>query len=378
MPEALPRDLRIDALRGLSLLMISTNHAAYLSGNHLLRDYSLQTLTLTDCANVFIFISGYVAGLVYGRVLDDGGFRDVFRKAARRARQLYVWHVLALAVTVAIVGAFRLGGVGALAQARLSPLFVRPLEAVPAALGLIYTPYAFDVLRLYILLLLALPFWLWLLRRRPVVALLVSAGLYAVPLLFPGAAIVDWPDGLQWYFNPLSWQLLFFLGTALARCGLPGPQRLWRSRGLLAACGCVVVVGVLVRTAAPAVMAAWDPRVPFIHDDLVWGKLPWTGKPNLEFTRLVYFGALSLVVLRVLPRALGLWRSRLAAPVVACGRKALQTYCLGLCLVYLIAALTRIWGDGNVMIAGLTAAGWGIQMLAAVAMTRRGSRAAPG
>ncbi|MBC8424986.1 OpgC domain-containing protein [bacterium] len=372
----MPRDLRIDAFRGLSLLMIFTNHAAYLGGNHLLRDYSLQTLTLTDCANVFIFISGYVAGLVYGRVLDAGGFRDVLRKSARRAGQLYLWHLLALAATVAIVGVFGLGGAESLQRARLTLLFERPLEAVPAALALAYTPYAFDVLRLYILFLFALPCWLWLLKRNPALALLASAALYAVPLLIPGANLADWPDGLAWYFNPLSWQLLFFGGIALARLGAPGPERFWCSRWLLAACVCVVVAGVLVRTAAPAVMAAWDPQVPFIHDDLVYGKLPWTDKTNLGITRLVYFGALSLVALRMLPRDLGFWPGRRAAPVVACGRKALQTYCLGLVLVYLFAALMKGWGHGDAVILGLTVTGWGIQMAVATALVRRGSRAA--
>jgi hypothetical protein len=371
------RDLRIDAVRGFSLLMIYSNHAGKLGGNPLLRDYSLLALTLTDCANVFVFVSGYLAGHVYGRLLETGGLRRTYDKALKRARQLYVWHVLTLATTTLLIGALRFVDPQLLTGSRLAPLLARPLAGVPAALGLVYAPYAFDVLRLYILFLLALPGGLWLLRRRPRTALLVSISLYAVPLVFRDAAISDWPDGRPWYFNPLSWQLLFFLGSALALRGLPGPERFWRSRGLLAACACVVVGGVLVRTAAPALMAAWDPRIPFIHDDLVWGQLPRLGKTRLEITRLVYFFALALVFVRLLPRGLRLWSSTALAPIVACGRYPLQTYSLSLFLVYLTAAAMRLHGGGDLVTLALTGAGWGLLMLTATARHARGQRAAP-
>jgi hypothetical protein len=351
-----PRDHRIDALRGLSLLMIFTNHLGYLGGNQVLRNGSLAALTLCDCANVFVFVSGLMAGHVYGRRLDAWGARVVRRRVFARAFQLYRWHLGTLAVALALVVVLHSAGMDPLPRSRLAPLFARPLAGLSAVVTMAYAPYAFDVLRLYILFLLVLPFWLPLLERRPRLALGLSVAAYLVPQIWPGVAIPDWPGGRVWYFNPLAWQLQFFLGAAIARRGLPGPAGFWRSSGLTAAAGAVVIAGVLVRTAAPALMAAHDPAVPFIHDDLVYGSLPLTGKTNLEPVRLLYFLALALLTTRLLPAAWRGWRSRWLRPLAICGRRGLQTYCLGLVLVYATATVFNRLGGGDL---GMIAATWG-------------------
>ncbi len=66
------RDIRLDALRGLVLAWMTLNH---LGGP--LQAYSFQTLGFVSSAEGFVFISGIVAGMVYGRIgLNQGADRS--------------------------------------------------------------------------------------------------------------------------------------------------------------------------------------------------------------------------------------------------------------------------------------------------------------
>src|SRR3979411_3506610 len=62
---------------------------------------------------------------------------------------------------------------------------------------------------------------LWLLLRRPMLALGASVLLYALTWQFDWN-LAAYPNG-SWVFNPLAWQLLFVFG---AWCGLGGAAQL--------------------------------------------------------------------------------------------------------------------------------------------------------
>jgi hypothetical protein len=64
------RDLRLDFFRGIALFSIFIDHVAW---NSLLAQFTLQALGFSDAAEVFIFISGYTAGMVYGRAIERQG-----------------------------------------------------------------------------------------------------------------------------------------------------------------------------------------------------------------------------------------------------------------------------------------------------------------
>ena len=80
-----------------------------------------------------------------------------------------------------------------------------------------------DVLPLYIVLLLAFPFVLWLLLHWPFVALAFSVALYAAVQHFYWN-LPAYPTG-TWFFNPLAWQLIFVVGAWCASAGLNGSVR---------------------------------------------------------------------------------------------------------------------------------------------------------
>ena len=63
------RDLRLDFFRGVALILIFIDHVP----ENVLSWFTLQAVGFYDAAEVFIFISGFTAALVYGRRLAAKG-----------------------------------------------------------------------------------------------------------------------------------------------------------------------------------------------------------------------------------------------------------------------------------------------------------------
>ena len=74
------RDLRIDLLRGISLIVIFIDHlsdtALSLGGTHFYFP-TLRNFGFCSAAEFFVFFSGYVFGIVYIKNLERSGFGSV-------------------------------------------------------------------------------------------------------------------------------------------------------------------------------------------------------------------------------------------------------------------------------------------------------------
>ena len=70
------RDLRLDFFRGLALIFIFIDHIP----ENVLSYFTPQAFQFYDAAEVFIFISGYTAALVYGRTLASRAESSVCRR----------------------------------------------------------------------------------------------------------------------------------------------------------------------------------------------------------------------------------------------------------------------------------------------------------
>src|SRR5205807_1035351 len=60
-PVPISRDLRLDFFRGLALVFIFIDHIP----DNLLSNLTLRNLGFSDATEMFVYISGYTAGLVY-------------------------------------------------------------------------------------------------------------------------------------------------------------------------------------------------------------------------------------------------------------------------------------------------------------------------
>ena len=199
------RDLRLDFLRGFCMFVIIADHLSY---------YPAYTMFITgggyflvSAAEGFIFISGFVVGMVYGaRILKDGLGAST-NKILHRAWQLYLWNFLVAMAYLAI--------------AYLTPLATRK-EAVaappPFNLDLILKVLTLresygwsDLLATYAVLMAISPIILYFLTQKKTWAiLLVSWGLWLGYQVSPDNFSPQIGD-----FPLLVWQLLFVHGLVI-------------------------------------------------------------------------------------------------------------------------------------------------------------------
>jgi hypothetical protein len=99
LPPVPPRDLRLDFFRGLALVCIFIDHIP----ENYLGYFTLSAIGFFDAAEVFIFISGFTAALVYGRTLAVRGALIASVQVLRRAWQLYVAHIFLFVIFIAEV-----------------------------------------------------------------------------------------------------------------------------------------------------------------------------------------------------------------------------------------------------------------------------------
>ena len=240
------RDLRIDLLRGLCVLVMVVDHVA---GSSPLYRLTGGNRFFTSAAEGFILTSGLTAGLVYRRIVGRDGLAAATKKSLRRAFDLYLLAVGLALLVAPISELFHLPWAQRLDLAR-------PLDFVVSVLTLHQTYYLADAMLLYTLLLALTPLALLLMERGHTrVVLLVSGLLWLLHQLFPQYASVTWPIAGNYLFTFSAWQFLFFGALALGynKDRLPALTR----RGqlglhLLAGLGVVTLIALYVLLRLPA------------------------------------------------------------------------------------------------------------------------------
>jgi hypothetical protein len=213
-PSVAERDLRLDFFRGLALFCIFVDHIP----NNILAQFTLQSVMFADAAEVFILISGYTAGMVYGRALERQGFVIAGVRIYHRVWQLYVAHVFLFMMFMATV-AYTVGALNNSLYAeefRAASFLNEPGLAVVKALTLQFQPAFMDILPLYIALLAVLPIALAGFRFWPGMIICASFALWLAVQFDKRIALPAYPGPDRvWFFNPLAWQALFLLGAWL-------------------------------------------------------------------------------------------------------------------------------------------------------------------
>jgi hypothetical protein len=317
------RDLRLDFFRGLALIFIFVDHIP----ENILSYFTIQAVNFFDAAEVFIFISGYTASLVYGQTLVSQGTLYATARILGRAWQLYVAHIFLFVMFIAEVSytVTTFNNPMYNDEMRVGDFLDEPHVAIVKALFLEFQPTFLDILPLYILLLAIFPVVLLGLRWRPLIVLLPSFLLYLIVQIID-LSVPAYPEGHVWYFNPLAWQFLFIAGAAL---GFPGrhEQRWSRwARPALPLAAVVVAAGFVIKLSW-TIHGIWDPFPGFFLKEL-WP----VNKNNLSPIRVIPFFAAVAVVAAAVPTNAAILRSPMAKPLVLCGQQSLEIFCLGILL----------------------------------------------
>ena len=317
------RDLRLDFFRGLALIFIFVDHIP----ENILSYFTVQAVQFFDAAEVFIFISGYTAALVYGQTLVLQGSLYATARILGRAWQLYVAHIFLFVMFIAEVSytVTTFNNPMYNDEMRVGDFLDEPHVAIVKALLLQFQPTFLDILPLYILLLVIFPVGLLGLRSRPLVVLVPSFLLYLL-VQATNLSVPAYPEGHVWYFNPLAWQFVFIVGAALGFSGRDDRQwSRWTTPVMPLAV--VVVAAALVIKLSWTIHGIWDPFPGLLLKEL-WP----VNKNNLAPIRVIPFFAAVAVVAATVPAGAAILRSSAAKPLVLCGQQSLEIFCLGILL----------------------------------------------
>ncbi len=318
------RDVRLDLFRGLANWAIFLDHIPHA----VLSWITVRNYGFSDAADLFVFISGYTAAFVFGRIMIERSYVAAASRLVRRASELYAAHIIVVVIYIALIACVSRGfhDPDDLDQFNVAVFMSNPLREFVQILALRYKPVNLDVLPLYILLLGTFAPALWLMLRKPTLILACSMVVYFAGRHF-GWNLAASPSGF-WYFNPFAWQLLFFLGAWIAVGGARAVQSIIRTRTVfwlaIAYLGFAFVV--TMATHAPGLgnlLPGWV-LAPFDPND----------KTNLAPCRIVHLLALAVVVTRFMPADSPILQWRALTPLVKCGQNSLRVFCIGIVLSF--------------------------------------------
>lgn len=304
----------IDFWRGAALITILINH---IPGN-ILGNFTPRNFGFSDSAEAFVFLSGVSLAYAYRERFEAGPAVAATMALISRAAGLYKIHLVLTMIAVLLFGAAAAltGRETLLAEHGRGTAFSDPWRGALGILTLSHQIGYFNILPLYIVFMIAAPalFVLGLKDRWKMLA--ASVGLYAVARA-SGINLPSWPDGGVWYFNPMSWQLMFALGMFCGFCAQEGGvSKSWS--GYWLAHGFTMVAAVIVSNAFGLIPGLVDVAGEYLDWD----------KTQLGTVRIIDFAALAYVIYcsGVTARLRSLFFYAAASRL---GRHALPIYCIG-------------------------------------------------
>ena len=340
------RELRLDLFRGLALWLIYIDHVS----PDILTWGTIRNYGFSDAAEIFIFISGFTAALVYGRAMFESGMLIGTARVLRRVWQIYTVHLLLFLVLIGEIAYVTAVSEKSfyIHEMEVAEFFNEPGQVMIQALLLRFRPLNMDVLPLYIVLMASLPLVLMLARSQRDLPLILSIALYILTIRFD-LHLSTYRDGF-WSFNPFAWQLLFVFGAWCALGGGPrispiidSPATFWVA--VLYLCAAFFITMTWYFPYLETLLPAWLIRAIYPID-----------KTDFDVLRFAHFLALAVVALRFVP---GDWpglRSPWFRPLILCGQYSLQIFALGVALSFAGYALLMELSAGVVLhvIVGIT------------------------
>ena len=326
----------IDFWRGFALVTIFVNH---IPGIYF-ENFTYRRLSISNSAELFVFLAGWALRNVVGRPEDPTPTSRLIFRLGGRAFTLYAAHMLIvmLAIGMLAISARLLDNPLLLEWHNAAAVFSDPVDTHIGLVILSHQLGYFDILPLYVVLLLIAPLMALVHRLAPNWLLPLSLLIYLVALVFK-ITIPTWPTEGQWFFNPLCWQLIFVLGFTLSReRGLGG----WVSANIVwlrRVAWPITIVCAFVAWNAwwPDATAVPEPKLLFIN-----------GKTFLTPMQVLQFLALAAALSGAYPLIANI------APAVVdflalLGRNSLYVFCTG-SLLSLASQIVRYWLRGGVAV----------------------------
>jgi len=356
------RDLRLDLFRGLANWAIFFGHIP----NTVLTWLTTRNYGFSDGADLFVFISGYTAAFVFARMMLNRGFLVGATRLFKRAWQLYVAHVLLFLFYLTSIHylSHNFNIPHLMGQFNVARLMEYPVETLTQGLFLKFKPLNLDILPLYIVLMGMFPPVLWLMLRYKNWVMLGSALLYLAARHY-GWNFPSYPSGV-WYFNPLTWQLLFVVGGWLALGRATAIDFLMRSRVVL----CLSVVFLLF--ALVMTLSTQIAELQRIFPTVLFEAFIPNDKTNLAPYRVVHLASLILLGVRLIPIDWPCLAWPIFRPLIKCGQQSLEVFCVGVFLSFIAHFVLETISDD--LFAQLLVGATGLALMTGVAYYRSWSK----
>jgi hypothetical protein len=348
-------DVRIDLFLGIANWFIFLDHIPHNAVNLI----TTRNYGFSGAADLFIFIFGYTAAIVYAKMIRERGFIVGATRILKRVWQLYVTYVVLFAIYIVTIGdvATRYAAPDILYEFNVAGLIDHPIRTVGHGLVLQSRVLNLDVLQLYIVLMAFLVPVLWMMLRQPALAMVGSVALYFAARQF------DWnlssfPDG-NWYFNPFCWQLLFVFGAWVA-LGEGKASRFALKSPIPVYLGAAYLIFALVMTMAGRFPDFGKMFPGWLHDAFIPND-----KINLAPYRVVHFVVVAFLTTRLMPRNWPGLEWPVFRPLIKCGQQSLAVFCAGVFLSF-VGHFALITSSGSLFVQMLVSAS-GIAIMTLVA-----------
>jgi len=314
------REPRLDALRGLMLVIMTIDHMP-----ERLSSCTREALGFVSAAEGFVFLSGYVAGIVYSRALAQEGSSALWGRVRRRFSRIYLYHIATFAVCFALMRWTWRGVPNAPIIGWGEASFAHPLATLTGACLFFNQPLFLDVLPMYCLFVLAIPLVLSAARHGGTsVVVLISGLMWGAGQCVGSGSLFSqlqrvFPVAYPGFFNVFAWQFLFVVGLVL---GCRRQTNLDKAR---------VVSGKVLLAAYIAAVMFFALRHNLISDfHFAAGEL--TDRARLGPLRLLSFAAIGCLIgfPRFWPDT-SFWTRALAY----LGRQSLAVYCAHVVCLYI-------------------------------------------
>lgn len=333
-PAKRVRDIRLDFFRGVCLFII---FIAHVFGNAW-AGYIPARFGLSDAAEIFVFCSGMASAVAFASVFVRHGFFMGAARIAHRVWQVYWAHVsvfFVCTVIMVLVDQHLETGENYIRGLMMEHFFNdNARQALVGLLTLTYVPPFFDILPMYLVILCMVPVVMLLAgfnKWYAIAAVAITWGVASFGYLDMPRA--PW-NNETWFFNPFSWQLIFFTGFALMRGWLPAPP--FDTRLVIAA-----VLYLLL--CLPLAWGTLLDMFPVFREIREW-LYPVINKTHVGFFRYVHFLALAYVSYVAVGEGGRRLKGLVVRVVCKVGQQSLGIFLLTLVLSFSGSALLNVIG----------------------------------
>ena len=326
----------VDFWRGFALVTIFINH---IPGVFYER-FTYRNVSLSDSAELFVFLAGWSLRHVVGRPEDPTPLHRLAFRLGGRALTLYAAHLMIVMLAIAMLATSSrlLDNPLLLEWHNAAAVFNDPVDTHIGLVLLSHQLGYFDILPLYVVLMLLAPLIALIHRQAPHLLVPVSLAIYLSALVFK-ITVPTWPTQGQWFFNPLCWQAVFVLGFAMSRERGPGGWVRANISWLRLAAAPVLIAGTVM------VWFSWWPDPTKVPEPKL---LFIAGKTFVTPIRLIHFLALITVCSALYP-AIAKTLPHLVEFLSMLGRNSLPVFCAG-SVLSLAGQIVRFYFRGTFVV----------------------------